>query len=350
MIDRQKLFSGFSLVTDELLPNRAGLERYLRENIQGFAGELTIYKFNGGQSNPTYLLDAGGKRYVMRTKPSGELVRGGHAVDREYRVIAALAQTDVPVARAYCLCRDEAVIGSWFYVMSYVEGRLLWDPALPDMTAQQRAAIYRSMNTVMAALHSVDYRAVGLADFGRTEGYLERQIERWHRQYEQASEKPLQDMLEVAGWLRRNVPATTTGALIHGDYKLENVILGEDDRISAVLDWELSTLGDPLADFSYHCMPWQLPPALFNGLRGLDVRALGIPEEQEYIDAYCRATGRSGIAHWNFYMAFNLFRRAAIIEGVVQRARKGNASNRAAHSLAQLIEPLARRARELAQA
>ena len=350
MIDRQKLFSGFSPVTEEQLPNRAGLDSYLRNHIQGFAGELEIYKFNGGQSNPTYLLDAGGKRYVMRTKPVGELVRGGHAVDREYRVMTALADSAVPVAKTYCLCRDDSVIGSWFYVMSYVEGRLLWDPALPGMAPEQRATIYQSMNAALAALHNVDYRAVGLGDFGRVEGYLERQIERWRKQYEESCETPLPDMLAVAHWLRRNLPETLEGGLIHGDYKLENVILGADNRIGAVLDWELSTLGDPLADFSYHCMPWHLPPELFNGLRGLDAHALGIPEEQAYIDAYCRATGRSGIAHWHFYMAFNLFRRAAIIEGVVQRARQGNASNRAAHSLAQLIEPLARRAAELAAA
>lgn len=351
MLDRQQLFSGVTAVAADAAPDRAVLQDYLRRHVAGFGGELAIYKFNGGQSNPTYLLEAGGRHYVMRTKPAGALVHGGHAVDREYRVMTALAATPVPVAGTFCLCRDEAVIGTWFYVMDYVAGRLLWNPALPAAQPAQRAAIYQSMNRVIAALHAVDYRAVGLADFGRPEGYLGRQIERWSKQYVEASLQPLPAMLEVTGWLRANLPAHSDSALIHGDYKLENVILGADsDTIAAVLDWELSTLGDPLADFSYHCMPWHLPPELFNGLRGLDLPALGIPGEQEYIETYCRHTGRAGIPHWNFYMAFNLFRRAAIIEGVVQRARQGNASSTAAHALAALIEPLAQRARELAAA
>ena len=351
MVDRQKLFSGVTRVTDDAPFERAKLQAYLQQQVAGFSGELDIYKFNGGQSNPTYLLEAGGRRYVLRSKPPGALVHGGHAVDREYRVLTALAETPVPVAGTHCLCRDESVIGTWFYVMDHVDGRLLWNPALPDAEPRQRAAVYDAMNRVIAALHAVDYRAVGLADFGKPDGYLQRQIERWSQQYFDASPQPLAAMREVSDWLAAHRPAHSDNALIHGDYKLENLILAHDrDDIAAVLDWELSTLGDPLADFSYHCMWWHLPPEPFNGLQGLDCAALGIPTEQEYIDNYCRRTGRDGIPHWNFYMAFNLFRRAAIIEGVVHRARQGNAASTQAPKLAALIEPLAQRAREVAAA
>lgn len=349
MVDRQKLFSGVTLVTDDAPFDRARLQDYLHRQVPGFEGPLDIYKFNGGQSNPTYLLEAGGRRYVMRCKPAGALVHGGHAVDREYRVLTALAGSAVPVAGTHCLCQDESVIGTWFYVMDHVDGRLLWNPALPEAEPRQRAAIYDAMNRVIAALHAVDYTAVGLGDFGKPEGYLQRQIERWSRQYFDASPKPLAAMREVADWLTANRPAHSDAALIHGDYKLENLILAPArNDIAAVLDWELSTLGDPLADFAYHCMWWHLSPELFNGLLGLDCAALGIPTEQEYVESYCRRTGRDGIAHWHFYLAFNLFRRAAIIEGVVQRARQGNAASAAAPKLAALIEPLAQRARDIA--
>ena len=306
------------------------LQQYLKQHIEDFHGPITVRQFDGGQSNPTFLLTTSDRRYVLRKKPAGVLLKSAHAVDREYRVISALHGTTVPVAKPHCLCEDEAVIGTPFYVMAFVEGRVLWDPALPGMTPDQRGAVYDEMNRVASALHCVDYTAAGLADYGRPDRYVERQIARWTQQY-RASETGRMDAMErLIEWLPRNIPVSEESAIAHGDLRLDNLIFHPTEaRILAVLDWELSTIGHPLADFSYHMMTWRLAPEEFRGLVGHDLFALGIPDEQTYLRLYCQRTGRNGIdpQEWNFYMAFNLFRLAAILQGIMKRALDGTASS-----------------------
>jgi aminoglycoside phosphotransferase (APT) family kinase protein len=322
------------------------LQGYLEEHVPGFSGDLTAEKFPGGQSNPTFKLSAGGQHYVLRRKPPGELLKSAHAVDREYRVITALRDTDVPVAQTYCLCEDEDVIGSMFYVMEYMDGRVFWDATLPEVDSrEERAAIYDEMNRVLAALHNVDYDAVGLADFGRPGNYFERQISRWTKQY-RASETERNDNMErLIAWLPANLPEDDgVVSLVHGDYRLDNVMFHKTEpRIIAVLDWELSTLGHPLADLSYQCMAWALPQSDtgMSGLGGLDRKALGLPTDEEYIARYCERTGRDRIDHWNFYMVFCFFRLAAILQGVKKRALIGTASSAEADARAAAVDPLA---------
>jgi aminoglycoside phosphotransferase (APT) family kinase protein len=265
---------------------------------------------------------------VLRRKPPGKLLPSAHAVDREYRVMAALAGTDVPVPRMLALCEDDAVIGTAFYVMEYVEGRVLWDPALPGMTPGERAAHYDELNRVLAALHRVDYAAVGLADFGRFGHYIERQVARWSKQYEAATTERIAAMDRLIAWLPQHLPDADETSIVHGDFRLDNVIFHPTEpRVLAVLDWELSTLGHPLSDFAYQVMAWRLTPQQFRGLGGLDLAALGIPSEQDYVAAYCRRTGRAAIPHWEFYLIFNMFRIAAILHGVLARALQGNAAS-----------------------
>jgi aminoglycoside phosphotransferase (APT) family kinase protein len=322
----------------------ATLAAYLHERIDGFAGPLQAEQFKGGQSNPTYLLTAGDTRYVMRAKPApaAKLLPSAHAVDREYRVISALGRAGIPVPRTYCLCEDEGVIGRAFYVMEHVDGRVLWDQSLPGMTRPERAAIYDEMNRVVAALHSVDYAAIGLADYGKPGNYFERQIGRWSKQYRASETERIEAMDRLIEWLPANIPAGDETAIVHGDYRLDNLIFHPTEpRILAILDWELSTLGHPLADFSYHCMAWHIPHSMFRGIAGLDFAALGIPTEGEYIDAYCRRTGRESIAHWDFYIAYNLFRIAAILQGIAKRALEGTASSAAAVEQGKRARPLA---------
>ncbi|HEX7560088.1 MAG TPA: phosphotransferase family protein, partial [Usitatibacter sp.] len=271
----------------------AALERYMREHVPGFGGTLAVEQFKGGQSNPTYRLSAGGRSYVMRRKPPGKLLPSAHAVDREYRVITALAATDVPVARTYALCTDESVIGSMFYIMDCVEGRVLWDPQLPGMTPAQRGAIFDEMNRVIAALHRVDYAGIGLADYGKPGNYFARQVDRWSRQYKASETEKIEAMDRLMEWLPSNIPAGDETTIVHGDYRLDNMVFHPTEpRVLAVLDWELSTLGHPMADFSYHLMTWRLSATEFRGLRGADLAALGIPSEREYIDTYIRRVGK----------------------------------------------------------
>ena len=324
----------------------ARLQGYLEEHVDGFSGELSAEKFAGGQSNPTFKLSAGGENYVLRRKPPGELLKSAHAVDREYRVITALRDTDVPVARTYCLCEDDDVIGSMFYVMEYMDGRVFWDAALPEIKDNdERAAIYEEMNRVLAALHTVDYEGVGLADFGRPGNYFERQISRWTKQY-RASETDVNAAMEkLIEWLPANLPPDDGAvSLVHGDYRLDNVMFHKTEpRIIAVLDWELSTLGHPLADLSYQCMAWALPRSDqgMSGLGGVDRASLGLPSDEAYIAEYCRRTGRDGIDNWNFYMVFCFFRLAAILQGVKKRALIGTASSAEAEARAAAVDPLA---------
>ena len=320
------------------------LQAYLESRIEGFAGPLVVEQFKGGQSNPTFKITAGGRRYVLRRKPAGKLLPSAHAVDREYRVITALASSAVPVARTYCLCEDDAVIGSAFYVMDCVEGRVFWDASLPGMSSAGRAAIYDEMNRVIAALHKVDYASLGLADYGKPGNYFARQIARWSKQYRASETQTIAAMDRLIAWLPENIPPEEETAIVHGDYRLDNMIFHPSEpRILAVLDWELSTLGHPLADFSYHCMSWHVAPGAFRGLAGHDLAALGIPTEPEYVAAYCRRTGREAIDrdHWDFYIAYNMFRAAGIAQGVMGRVVDGTAASQHALQVGRNARPMA---------
>ncbi len=306
------------------------LADYVRRNVEDFAGPIEVEQFKGGQSNPTYLIRAGGKRYVMRRKPPGELLPSAHAVDREYRVITALAATDVPVPKTHALCTDESVIGTMFFIMDYVEGRIFEDPALPGVMPAERAAIFDETNRVIAALHRVDYQAIGLEDYGKPGSYFARQISRWTKQYRASETETIAAMDNLIDWLPQHIPADDETRIVHGDFRIDNVIFHpREPRALAVLDWELSTLGHPMSDFAYHCMIWRMSPGEFHGLANADVKALGIPSEAEYLAAYCRRVGREPVPEheWEYYMAFNMFRLAAILQGVLARALQGNASS-----------------------
>ena len=319
---------GAKLVTPVHPVHTAALAAYLRSHVDPLIGDLAIEEYQGGQSNPAYRITAADNRYVLRRKPPGKLLPSAHAVDREYRVMSALSRTDVPVAKTLALCEDDSVIGTAFYVMQYVEGRILWDPTLPGMNREQRSAHYAELSRVIAALHQVDYAALGLSDFGRVGHYIERQIARWSRQYQTDGAEPIPSMDRLIEWLPRHLPQEDETSVVHGDYRLDNVIFDlEEPRILAVLDWELSTLGHPVSDFAYQVMAWRLAPGQFRGLKGFDLAALGIPTEEEYVAAYCRRTGRKGIDHWEFYLVFNMFRIAAILHGVLARALQGNAAS-----------------------
>jgi len=331
----------------------ARLEAFLAGRIEGFGGPLAVTQFKGGQSNPTFLLDTPGARYAMRSKPApaAKLLPSAHAVDREYRVITALGTAGLPVPRTYCLCEDEALIGRAFYVMEFVEGRVLWEQSLPGMTPRERAAIYDEMNRVMAALHSVDYWAIGLEGFGKPGNYFQRQIDRWSKQYRASETDPIPEMDRLIAWLPGAIPPGDETVIVHGDYRLDNLVFHPaEPRILAILDWELSTLGHPLADFSYHCMSWHIPPEKFRGIAGLDLAALGIPSEAEYVAAYCRRTGRPGIGHWEFYLAYNMFRLAAILQGIMKRALDGTAASTEALDAGKRARPMAELGWKYAQA
>ncbi|AOS97483.1 Putative aminoglycoside phosphotransferase [Microbulbifer aggregans] len=322
------------------------LASYLEDVIPGFRGPLQVSKFSGGQSNPTFKLETGSGVYVLRRQPPGKLLKSAHAVDREFRVMHALANTDVPVPRVIHLCEDRDILGSLFYVMEYCEGRIFWDASLPEVDNQQRAAIYDEMNRVLAALHSVDVDAVGLADFGRPGNYFERQFERWSGQYRASELEAIPPMDALIHWLGQHLPEDDGRvALVHGDYRLDNMIFHpQEPRAIALLDWELSTLGHPFADLAYQCMQLRMPKSgdKMAGLMGVDRAKLSIPSEKEYIARYCARCGIERIDNWAFYLAFSFFRLAAIIQGVAKRARDGNASSRSAAKLGALVDPVAR--------
>lgn len=318
------------MTTSNLNINTTELAAYLERHIAGFRGPLELEKFDQGQSNPTFLLSSPSGRYVLRRKPPGELLASAHAVDREYRVLEALSDTGVPVPQALHLCEDEAVIGSIFYVMSFEDGRIFWDPALPQVDREQRRPILEEQVRVLAAIHNIDVNKVGLSDFGPTENYYERQIARWSKQYRAAETDQLASMEQLIQWLPANIPPGQGGvSLIHGDYRLDNMIYHPTEpRILAVLDWELSTLGDPLADLAYLCMCMRLPDlGPLKGLAGEDLEQLGLPGEDEIVSLYCQLRGLECIDHWQFYLAFSYFRLAAIGQGVFKRAQAGNASD-----------------------
>jgi aminoglycoside phosphotransferase (APT) family kinase protein len=324
------------------LPTQA-IAAYLRANGLSTISDIRVTALAGGQSNPTFIVDDGARRFVLRKKPVGQLVASAHAIDREYRVMHALRRSDVPVPRMLGYCEDESLLGTPFYLMDFVDGRVIFDQTLPGMQPSERSAVYADLNRVIAALHAVDVGAVGLADFGKTGNYVSRQIARWTRQTAASTVPVPESMRRLMEWLPRHVPeegGETT--LIHGDYRLDNVIIHPTEpRILAVLDWELSTLGDPLADFAFHAMSWRVEPGLWRGIAGSDLPALGIPTENEYLRMYTSRTGRDPAGHWNFYLAFNLFRMAAILHGIAQRAAEGNAASADAAETGRKAGPLA---------
>ncbi len=319
------------------------LDRWLREHVADYAGPLSVTQFKGGQSNPTYRLDTPGRAYVLRRKPSGPILKGAHAVEREAKVLTGLEQAGFPVAHVHALCTDDSVIGTWFYVMELVEGRIIWDATIPDVSNAERAALFDAMNAAIAQLHMVDYEAVGLGDYGRPGNYFERQIARWSSQYlddADAGRDPHMDRL--IAWLPDNIPPGDETAIAHGDFRIDNMIFHPTQpRVLAVLDWELSTLGHPGADFAYHAMMYRMPPHIVAGLKGADLAALGIPGEQEYLAAYCRRTGRAAMPGYDFYIAFNFFRLAAIFHGIKGRVIRGTASSAQARERVQVFPELA---------
>lgn len=310
--------------------DEGALARYLQEHLEGAFDALEVKQFAGGQSNPTFMLTAADRRYVLRKKPPGKLLPSAHAVEREYRVINALADTGVPVPTARLLCEDAEIIGTPFYVMDFVEGRVIADPKLPGVDKEERTAMYESMNETLAQIHLVDWRAVGLEGFGKPERYVERQIKRWSQQYEASRTDDIDSMNELMTWLPANTPQEDETTIAHGDFRPGNLIFHPTEpRVIAVLDWELSTLGHPLGDLAYNCMAYRLPPsdAELSGLMGVDTEALGIPSEEAFVADYVERTGRKPIEDWNFFMAFSLFRIAAICQGVYKRSLDGNASD-----------------------
>ena len=329
------------------------LRAYLRGRVEGIDDSLSVSRFKGGQSNPTFLLESASHRYVLRAKPApvAELLPSAHAIEREYRVQSALAGTDVPVANMHCLCEDESVIGRAFYVMQHVEGRVLWDQALPDSSREQRTAIYDEMNRVISALHRIDPDSIGLGDYGKHSEYMARQIRRWSKQFEASRTLPMPAMDRLIEWLPAHLPiADDAVSIVHGDFRLDNMIFDPNEsRILAVIDWELSTLGHPLADFAYHMMSRHIPRDGMRGLGGVDLDALGIPDEATAIAAYERRSGRAVSGDWNYYLAYNLFRLAAICQGIAKRVEDGTAANARAAEHGAMAAPLAELGWQFAQ-
>ncbi|MBX3605870.1 MAG: phosphotransferase [Piscinibacter sp.] len=352
-------YSGTKPVADQHAFDTQALEAYLATRLDGYAGPLAVEQFKGGQSNPTFKLVTPQRTYVMRCKPGpvAKLLPSAHAIEREYLVMSALRDSDVPVPRMLLLCEDESVIGRAFYLMEFMAGRVLWDQTLPGMTPAQRGAIYDEMNRVIAALHRVDVTGA-LATYGKHGNYFERQIGRWSKQYVASITEPIDAMDRLMAWLPAHMPAGARDerekSVVHGDFRLDNLVFHPDEpRILAVLDWELSTIGHPLADFSYHCMSWHIPTGMFRGIGGADLAALGIPDERAYVRRYCERTGRADpdavMADWNFYMAYNLFRMAGILQGIAKRVVEGTASSAQARQAAAGARPLAEMGWRIAQ-
>ncbi|WP_406622416.1 phosphotransferase [Acidovorax sp. SDU_ACID1] len=353
-------FIGTRPVSAQHAFDTGALGAWLAQHVEGFAGPLSVEMFKGGQSNPTYKLLTPGASYVMRSKPgpAAKLLPSAHAIEREYAVMRGLAGTDVPVPRMLALCEDESVIGRAFYIMEFMQGRVLWDQSLPGMQPAERAAHYDEMNRVIAALHGVDFAARGLAGYGKSGNYFERQIDRWSKQYVASITQPIAEMDRLMQWLPAHMPASARDesrvSIVHGDYRLDNLMFHPTEpRVIAVLDWELSTLGHPLADFAYHCMSWHIPAALSRGIGGLDLAALGIPAEDAYIRRYCERTGIADVdalrADWNFYLAYNMFRIAAILQGIAKRVEAGTAASAQARAAGATARPMAELAWSFAQ-
>lgn len=346
-------YSGTQPVAERHQFDVGALDAWMQQHVEGYAGELRVEQFKGGQSNPTYMLITPSRKYVMRSKPGpvSKLLPSAHAIEREFRVMSALGKTDVPVPRTYALCEDESVIGRAFYIMECVEGRVMWDQSLPDMSKAERSAIYDEMNRVIALLHQVDYKACGLGDYGKPGNYFERQISRWTKQYRISELEKIPAMDALIEWLPKNIPADDgSTSIVHGDFRLDNMIFHPTEpRVLAVLDWELSTIGHPLADFSYHLMTWHTPRGAFRGIGGLDFAELGIPTADEYVARYCERTGRSGIENLDFYLAYNMFRIAGILQGIMKRVVDGTAANANAASAGERARVMAELGWEYAQ-
>ena len=346
-IDRQSAFSGTREVAERLRFDVGRLQSYLHERAAGFAPPIVVSQFKGGQSNPTYLIETPLRRYVLRRKPPGKLLPSAHAVDREFRVISALSAQGFPVAEPVLYCADETVIGTAFFVMAHVEGRVFWEPQMPGSHPAERAAVYDGINATLAKLHAFDPAAIGLADYGRGENYVARQVERWSKQYRASQTQAIDEMERLIAWLPAHLPPAQPVRIVHGDYRLDNIIIAPDaPDIAAVLDWELSTLGDPLADFSYHLMQWHMPQsdAGTGSLLGEDLAALGIPSLDAYVDAYVERTGLDPRPYLPVYFAYNFFRLAAILQGIVGRVRDGTATSALAAAKAEMVAPLAAKA------
>jgi len=353
-LDRQQAFSGTKEAAPALRLDAARLEAYLAQHVAGFAGPLTVKQFKGGQSNPTYMLETPARRYVLRRKPPGKLLPSAHAVDREYRVISALHAQGFPVAQPLVFCADESVAGTPFYVMSFVDGRVFWEPQMPDSNPAERSAVYDAMNDTIARLHAFDPAGIGLGDFGRGENYVARQVERWSKQYRASETEKIDAMERLIEWLPQHIPPSGPPRLVHGDFRLDNLIVAAaEPKILAVLDWELSTLGDPLADFTYHLMAWHMPhsesAAGTASLVGHDLRALGIPSMADYVEAYVARTGLDPRPALPVYLAYNFFRIAAILQGIIGRVRDGTATSEFAPAKAEMIRPLTDKAWEFAR-
>jgi aminoglycoside phosphotransferase (APT) family kinase protein len=347
---RDALSEGVKPVDDKHRFDEAALVRWLEAHVEGFRGPLTISQFKGGQSNPTFQLQTPTHVYVLRKKPGGKLLPSAHAVDREFRVISALHPTGFPIARAYALCTDESVIGAMFYVMDKVEGRNLWDGSLPALSKSERRAIYESQISVLARLHMIDHEAIGLGDYGKPGNYFARQLDRWSKQYKLSETETISEMNRLMDWLPNAIPPGARTSIVHGDYRLDNLILDPHaPRVAAVLDWELSTLGDPLGDFTYFAMNWVMPHDGRAGLGGLDIAALGIPSLEDAIALYCAQTGRDGIGALDWYFSYNAFRLAAILQGIAGRIRDGTAASTQAAEMVKRIHPLAHAAYAYAQ-
>ena len=344
-MDRTEANTGTREVSDRLRFDVNALERWMAEHVRGVEGPLTVSQFKGGQSNPTYRIDtASGRSFVLRRKPPGKLLPGAHAVDREARVMSALGKHGFPVPHVHGLCEDENVIGTSFFVMDLVDGRIIWDPTFPGLTRVERAAHFDAMNATIARLHNFEPEEIGLGDYGRANGFVERQVARWSKQYENDVEAGrVTAMDHLTAWLRDHLPPDSGNTrVVHGDFRCDNMIFAaEEARVVAVLDWELSTLGDPAADFVYHLLMYRMPAGMFTGLAGLDFAELGIPSEQEYVDAYCRRTDRSSLPHLDYLVVFVMFRLAAICHGIRGRLARGSASSAHAEATAALTEPLA---------
>lgn len=335
-------FSGVTETPDRLRFDQVALERFMTSSVGGFTGPLSVQKFKGGQSNPTYLITTPSKKYVLRRKPPGKLLPSAHAIEREYRVMTALGAVGFPVPRTYALCEDPDVIGTAFFIMDYIEGRIFWDASLPEAAAAERRALYLELVDVIARLHKIDFEKLGLGDFGKTGNYFERQIDRWSKQYVAAETTKIDDMDKLMAWLPTAIPSDAAVSIVHGDFRFDNVIIDKTaPKALAVLDWELSTLGHPLADFTYFLMVWHFPPTIRGGLAGLDLKALGVPMLEEAIARYCEKIGRRTLADFDFCLAYNMFRLASIAQGVYARALQGNASSPEGVRMGESVAPLA---------
>ena len=341
MTSEQDTYSGVQETPERLKFDEAALDAYLREHVEGYAGPLDVKQFKGGQSNPTYLLTTPTARYVLRRKPPGKLLPSAHAVDREYRIMTALGAAGFPAPKTFCLCEDDAVIGTAFFVMDFLDGRIFWESGLPEVETAGRRPIIEAIVDTLAHLHTIDYQAAGLSDYGKPGNYFERQIGRWTKQYRAAETHDIPSMNRLMEWLPTATPTDDTTTIVHGDYRLDNVIIARDEpKVIGVLDWELSTLGHPLADLSYYLMAWFFPPNFRGGLLGADLAALGMPTIDDVVERYCAKAGRDGVPALDFYMAYNFFRFASIVQGVYKRSLDGNASSDEAAGLKDQIAPL----------